>query len=136
MPFVNHLFIHALAIYDNEGNRLDNDQRAAKKQKLISNIERLGGKVVHTFSSILQWGGKISDKCDRWVWNAGDFQQAEDEPPVPTAERNRRTGSFDSSEPPKIFLVADGPNETTKYLLALAAGIPCVDQGWVYNEVS
>jgi hypothetical protein len=52
-----------------------------------------------------------------------------------TSVIKRGTGLTDS-EPPKIFLVADGPNRTTKYLMALAAGIPCLDQGWVYDEVS
>jgi hypothetical protein len=55
---------------------------------------------------------------------------------APTTKNRRGAGSTTSSEPPRIFLVADGPNRNTKYVMALAAGIPCVDQGWVYDEVS
>jgi hypothetical protein len=130
-PFTDHLFIHALAVNNDKGNPLEEDQRAAQKQELTATIERLGGKVVDGFSKLLRWGGNISDDSHRWVWDAGDIQHVKDEPSAPTTTRKRGTGS-----PPSIFLVTDGPNRTTKYLMALAAGIPCVDQGWVHDEVS
>jgi hypothetical protein len=135
-PFTNHTFILSIPVNDNEGNRLDIGQRDIKKLNLTLDIERLGGRVVSAFSDLVQWGGKISEKRDRWVWNAGDIQQVQGEPSVPTTEENRGTGPFGSSEPSKIFLVAEGASLTTKYLLALAAGIPCINQGWVRVKVS
>jgi hypothetical protein len=134
-PFANHLLIHALAVNDGKGNPLEGDRRGVQKQELIKDIQDLGGKVVNGFGELLQWGGTISDDRDRWVWEAGQIREVKDKLSAPATRRKRGTGSTDS-ETPKIFLVADGPNRTTKYLMALAAGIPCVDQGWVYDKVS
>jgi DNA repair protein Crb2 Tudor domain len=135
-PFTNHTFILSIPVNDNEGNRLDIRQRAMKKLNLTLDIEDLGGNVVSTFGDLVQWGGVISENHDRWVWNAGDIKQVRGEPSGPTTEGNRGTGSFDPSEPSKIFLVAEGASLSTKYLLALAAGIPCIDQGWLHSGVS
>jgi hypothetical protein len=83
--------------------------------------------IINGFGELLQWGGALSDDGDRWVWEAGDIQEVKDEPSAPTTKKRRGAGSTTSSEPPWIFLVADGPNRNTKYLMALAAGIPCVE---------
>jgi BRCA1 C Terminus (BRCT) domain len=136
LPFTNHLIIHALAVNDDKGNPLEKDQRGVQKKELTANIERLGGKVINGFGELLQWGGALSDDGDRWVWEAGDIQEVKDEPSPPATKKRRGAGTTTSPEPPRIFLVADGPNRNTKYLMALAAGIPCVDQGWVYDEAS
>jgi hypothetical protein len=135
-PFTNYLFIHALAVNDDKGNPLQEERRDVQKQELIANIEDLGGRVVNGFGELLQWGGTISDDCDRWVWEAGEIRQVKNEPSTATTKSKRGTGSKNSSEPPRIFLIADGANRTSKYLMALAAGIPCLDQGWIYDEVS
>jgi hypothetical protein len=131
-PLSNHLIMLALAINDDKGNRLEKAQRGAHKEELIAAIERLGGKVVSGFEELLQWGGKISDDGSRWVWKSGDITYTEESSAVAgTIKRAKRV-----TEPPKLFLVADGPNRTAKYLMALAAGIPCVDKGWIRDEVS
>jgi hypothetical protein len=134
-PFTNHVFLLSLSHRDYHGNQLAIDQRDRKKLSLIRDIECLGGKVVSTFEELVQWGGRVSEWRNRWVWNAGDIKQVQ-EPSVPITEGNRGTGPFDCSERSKIFLVAESPHLCAKYLLALAAGIPCINQGWVHTKVS
>jgi hypothetical protein len=88
-PFANHLLVHALAVNDNKGNPLDGDRRDVQKQKLIENIQDLGGKVVNGFGELLQWGGTISDDRDRWVWEAGQIREVKDELSAPITRRKR-----------------------------------------------
>ena len=135
-PFSNHLFIHALAVNDDEGNKLEDDQRSARKTELTANIERMGGKVVSGFEALLHWGGSVNDDANSWVWEAGDLQYISDQFTASVKGSKRGNGVASNLDPPKLFLVADSANRNTKYLMALAAGIPCVGQGWINHEVS
>lgn len=138
-PFAGHLFILALAVNDDSGTRIGAAERTERKNELTTEIERLGGRVVDGFEDLLNWGGDISDDADRWIWDQGDLKYVVAKPTGATqgTKRGKRApGTKLAAEVLKLFLIADGANRNIKYMMALAAGVPCIDKGWIDDEVS
>lgn len=136
-PFEGHVFVLALAVKDKAGVKLGSVERVSRKHRLTLDIQRLGGKVVDGFDTLLKWNGSISDDADRWIWEHGDLKYSADEPKAsvkPSKRGKHIPGSKRASDPAKLFLIADGANRNVKYMMALAAGVPCVDKGWIDDE--
>ncbi|PVF98790.1 hypothetical protein CPB86DRAFT_339784 [Serendipita vermifera] len=131
-PFRGHAFIIALAM--NRGDTPINVKtRGTEKAELVETIKRLGGRVIKNgFEDLIDWGGQFSDDGKRWIWTKGSITYS-DPDQAPTSSGKKGKGP--APNPESIFLVADGANRNAKYMLALATGIPCVDKGWILDEV-
>jgi hypothetical protein len=136
-PLRGHMFIIALTVHDEEFNQADEKERKALKQKrdavktrLQNSITKLGGQVIDGFDNLISWGGQIGDDEKRWIWTA-----ASPEDPANNSA-GWKTKNTAQSVPDRLFVLADASNCHLKYLMALAAGVPCVDKAWIEDNVS
>ncbi|KAG8800921.1 hypothetical protein FRC16_001747 [Serendipita sp. 398] len=132
-PLQGYGFIVALSISDERGQRIPEAKREQEKKDLEEIIAELGGRVLNdAFEVCFQWGGQISDDGSRWIWNKGDllfFDEAK-------APRKRHDSKAGTISPKWFILLADRVNRNKKYMMALAAGIPCVDRRWILNRLA
>ncbi|KAG8768199.1 hypothetical protein FRC16_007123, partial [Serendipita sp. 398] len=132
-PLQGYGFIIALSVSDEKGQRVPDAKRDQEKKDLEEMIAELGGRVLNdAFEVFFQWGGQISDDGSRWIWNKGDLSFV-DEAKAPRRRHDNKAGT---TTPGRFILLADRVNRTQKYMMALAAGIPCVDRRWILNRLS
>ncbi|KAG8838085.1 hypothetical protein FRC18_006396 [Serendipita sp. 400] len=132
-PLQGYGFIIALSVSDEKGQRVPDAKRDQEKKDLEEMIAELGGRVLNdTFEVFFQWGGQISDDGSRWIWNKGDLSFV-DEAKAPRRRHDNKAGT---TTPERFILLADRVNRTQKYMMALAAGIPCVDRRWILNRLA
>ncbi|CAG8561431.1 17545_t:CDS:10, partial [Acaulospora colombiana] len=131
-PFQGYAFITALPL-NNGAKPIEKAARIKQRKELEKTIKRLGGRVINNgFEELIDWGGQFSDDGKRWIWTQGSITYLESEQPSTSARKKR--GKAPAPAPESIFLVADGVNRNSKYMLALATGIPCIDKGWIDDE--
>jgi hypothetical protein len=90
----------------------------ATKQKLINSINAHGGTVIENWFSIIRMDGKYFEDKKRWVIRDKDVKWA----------GNRSLQ--------RIFLLADDASQKSKYLIALALGIPCLSVEWLDDYIA
>jgi hypothetical protein len=86
------------------------------KDSLVAQIKSNGGEVIDDWECIL--GMKGERKHQRWTLNNSDI--------VPTDKLLKLQ---------RVFLLADAPSHTLKYLLALALGIPCLKMEFIQHAI-
>ncbi|OBZ75416.1 Tumor suppressor p53-binding protein 1 [Grifola frondosa] len=94
------------------------DNWEKEKSRLMLAIKDQGGIVIDDWSNIISMAGTHSQNNKRWVLVQEDLY---------LIKRN---------DIDRLFLVSDNANEKPKYLMALALGIPCVNEEWLTKNVS
>ena len=94
-----------------------NENREKEKDKVVHAIKNHGGTVIEDWSQIISMGGKHSNSNKRWVAVAEEARWA--------AKDNLQ----------RVFLLADDINQKSKFLIALALGIPCLSFDWLHDTV-
>lgn len=127
LPFAGDAFLIALTISGKSTQRiLDSDDRERTKRRLQESITNQGGVCIEDWNNLFQVQGTVYER--RWVWEkAEDINYSRMQAAKGPA---RKRSKFD-----RVWVLADGPNNNTKYFTALALGVPCVGSRWVEDGV-
>ena len=127
LPFAGDAFLIALTISGKSTQRiLDSDDRERTKRRLQESITNQGGVCIEDWNDLFQVQGTVYER--RWIWEkAEDINYSR----MQAAKGStRKRSKFD-----RVWVLADGPNNNTKYFTALALGVPCVGSRWVEDGV-
>lgn len=93
------------------------DNWEKEKERVVLAIKSNGGTVIEDWPQIISMEGRHSNGGKRWVGVSDEF---------------RWIGSDNLQQ---VFLLADDANQKSKFLMALALGVPCLSFNWLFDTV-
>ncbi|KAM5535165.1 hypothetical protein V8D89_011101 [Ganoderma adspersum] len=85
------------------------------RDAMVGDIKKCGGVVLDDWTTIFGMEGALEHKNQRWMLRQGDIQW-----------RKKAGHGID-----KVFLISDDFHQKSKYLVALALGVPCLSVDWL-----
>ena len=85
------------------------------RDAMVGDIKKCGGIVLDDWTTIFGMEGALEHKNQRWMLSQDDIQW-----------RKKAGHGVD-----KVFLISDDFHQKSKYLIALALGIPCLSVEWL-----